>query len=419
MKKLNLVYAILCIVLFLVLFILTLLRQERPFWDEAYYLENVLILGELGFSKEFLMNYKGPAGPTYAVIHYVLNPITNLQAPYVRLVNVAFFLFSMIILYLTFQQIRQGNEKNIVLALSTLSIPTVYMIAGMALTEMFAAFFLSIFIYLLVYAFNKQKNSWILAISAGLSLSLAILARQPILLILLAFPLLFIDYQNRLRINQISKEFTIFLCVSFSVSLIIPILVFSIWQNIQPPSTITTGKGLAPKHLILALGYSALYVFFINPTFFNLKRDCSKKELTIGLLIIFLLNIFLLKVSYTPFATIIARIIPNSFIPTYSVVCGSLLTALGLFFLYYFMKKQFLTCDKMIIFLSLSFLLIIATSIKVTHQFSARYVAQAFPLLILAVNAGREKMNMADIVTLFLGGFLGILSLESYFVSDQ
>ncbi len=41
--------------------------------------------------------------------------------------------------------------------------------------------------------------------------------------------------------------------------------IFSFWGNIQPVSKARTGVGFEPKHLILALGYTALYVFFINP----------------------------------------------------------------------------------------------------------------------------------------------------------
>ena len=88
---------------------------------------------------------------------------------------------------------------------------------------------------------------------------------------------------------------------------------------------------------------------------------------------------------------------------------------MGLLFLYYFVKKQVLKGDKLITFLSFSFLLIVATSIKVTHQFSARYVAQAFPLILLAINTNRNKIKVIDIIMLIIGGVLGLISLENYF----
>lgn len=416
MKNLNIVYITFGAILFLVLTFITLMRHEVPFWDESYYLENILLLKELGFTKEFLINYKGPAGPTYAIIHYFLSPLTNLQAPYVRLVNILFLLFSIFILFLTTKLLNGKGIKNVAFALSALSIPTVYTIAGMALTEVFAVFFLSIFIYIIIYAYIENKNSWILAIIAGLSLSLGILGRQPILMILLALPLFFIDYNKGFKIGQKSKDFSVFLSIIFITSLIIPVTIFTVWGNIQPISQASTGAGLAPNHLVLALGYSALFVLFINPTFFNIKKDISNKlEFFAILLVSILLNIFLLEVSYTPFTTVISNIISDNHLPIYSIACGSILTSLGFLFLYYFIKKQILQGDRINIFLSIGFLLIIMTSIKVTHQFSARYVAQAFPLLLLAVNFKRDNIKVIDIITLIIGGILGIISLESYF----
>lgn len=418
MKKLNIIYVATGATLFLVLLLLTLLRQDVPFWDEAYYLENVQILKDLGFTIEFLINYKGPAGPTFALIHYLLSPLTNLQAPYVRLVNIMFLLFSIVLIYKITKRVNGKDSIRTALAISALSIPTVYTITGMALTEMFGVFFLLIFIYILINAYKENKNSWILALFAGLALSLAILSRQPILMILLALPIFVIDYDEGFKIDFKNKKFTIFICISFLSSLIIPLTIFSVWGNIQPASHAITGAGLAPKHLILALGYTALYVLFINPTFFNIKKDISNKsEFLLVSIVPVLANIFLLKVSIAPFATIISNLITNKYLELYSLVCGSLLTSLGLLFLYYFIKKQMLQSNKLIMFLSLAFLLIIATSVKVTHQFSARYVAQAFPLLILAVNYNREKIKIIDIITLIIGGLLGIISLESYFLN--
>ena len=237
MKKLSAIYIITAIILFCLLFIVTSLRYEAPFWDELYYLENIQILKDLGFTKNFLLQYKGPAGPTYALVHYILSPLTNLESPYVRLVNVVFLFFSMFLLYLTMKKINGEKANNLVFTLSTLAIPTIYTITGMALTEIFAIFFLSIYLYLLVSAYTENKHNWIYSIVAGLSLSLAILGRQPILVILAALPFFFIEYNNnKLKIEFKNTNFTIFLCVSFITSLIIPLAIFSLWGNIQPAS---------------------------------------------------------------------------------------------------------------------------------------------------------------------------------------
>ncbi len=394
------------------------MRQDLPFWDEAYYLENVNILNDLGFTKDFLIKYKGPAGPTYAVIHYCLNPITGFEVPGVRLVNLVFLAFTIYIICLTLKKLNRLNGNHFPFAITALSIPTVYTIAGMALTEMFAIFFLSIFIYLLVYVYFEMKYFWCLGIIAGFSLSFAILARQPILMVLFALPVFLFEKNIRFRINLPPKGFIYFLVLSSISASILPLMVFSIWGDIQPVSQAATGVGFAPKHLMLALGYSAIYSFFLNPSFFrvNNKEVNMVELLLIGLLTI-LLNIFLLKVSFIPFASLVSNILPEGLVMFYGLCCGCFLTTVGLLFVYYFLKAQLIEWDKINLFLSIGFLLIVATSIKVTHQFSPRYVSQAFPLILLAVNHKRRDIETFDILILLIGGILGIISLDSYFIS--
>ncbi|AZQ44573.1 ArnT family glycosyltransferase [Nonlabens ponticola] len=417
MKKQTIAYLAISIGLLIILFVVTMLRQQLPFWDEAYYLENLVLLENLGFTREFLLAYKGPAGPTYAWIHYILSPLTNLQTPYVRIVNTIFLALTVFVIYLTARTIDPSSKNNEVIALSAMSIPTVYTIAGMALTEMFSVFFLSVFIYLITYVYVKRKNLWILAVVAGIALSLAILGRQPLLMVLLALPIFFVSYEKKVILNQPFKRYGLFIGVTVLAALILPIFVFSIWGNIQPAAEASTGVGFEPKHLVLALGYSALHLCFINPTYFNFSKDISSWFELAGVLVVsVILNVFLLKVSFNPFAVIVSKILPEDLMSLYSIACGSLLASLGILFLYYFLKKQLTSYDKMSAFLSLGFLLIIATSIKVTHQFSARYVAQAFPLLILAAHYKREKLKTIHIITLVIGGILGMISLDNYFV---
>jgi putative Mn2+ efflux pump MntP len=116
-----------------------------------------------------------------------------------------------------------------------------------------------------------------------------------------------------------------------------------------------------------------------------------------------------------PFKTLVMSIFPSHILEVYRIISGSILSILGLSFLYFFIKTQYLKKDKLLLFFSIAFILIIATSLKVTHQFSARYVGQAFPLLVLAINMDRTRLNIISLVTLLIGCILGFITLESYF----
>jgi hypothetical protein len=418
MNKWVLKYSIVGVLLFFVLLFMTLIRQDVPFWDEAYYLENVDILNDLGFTKEFLINYKGPAGPTYALIHFVFQPFTHLKAPIVRLVNIVFLAGTIFLIWKILKKLNKTNKNNFSFAISAMSIPTIYTISGLALTEMFAIFFLLIFIYFLVLVYTEMKYNCAFGIIAGISLSLAILGRQPLLMVLFALPVFFIEIKNgMLRLLLPSKRFLSFIAIAFVTSLLFPVYIFGLWGNIQPVSQAVTGVGVQPVHLMLALGYSATYVFFINPSFFYMRDNSfNKYEFILVGLISALLNIFVLKVRFTPFASIVSHFLSNDSTVFYSVFCGFLLTFNGLIFFYFFVKKHIMNFDQLGLFFGLGFMLVVATSIKVTHQFSARYIVQAFPLILLSLNYRRNDINLFNLIMLIFGGIIGMLSLDSYFI---
>lgn len=409
-------YIVVSILIMLILIVGTLLRSQAPFWDEAYYLENVTLLNKLGFTEQFLIDYKGPAGPTFGVIHYFIQGITKLEAPIVRLVNILFLCGTLSILYKIFLNLNLSKFNSIVFALSSLAIPTIYTISGLVLTEIFATFFLAISLYFISNAYQNNKNNYWLALVAGLSFSFAILGRQPMLVLWLALPVLFIRKEKPFGFDFSKKEFLKFIVVTVSTSLILPLWVFYIWGNIQPASEAFTGVGLSATNLILAFGYAAIYTIFINHTYFDLKIDFSnKKELLLVFLISGLINVFFLRIEFAPFTSIISRFLPSPLVFYYKLCCGSVLSILGISFVYFFLKKQLKQKDKLSVFFLIGFFLIIATSVKVTHQFSARYVAQGFPLIILGLNMKRKNISWVSILMLLIGGVLGLLSLNSYF----
>jgi hypothetical protein len=414
--KTQKLYIIFSLIILVTLIVGTALRSQAPFWDEFYYLENVVILENLGFTEEFLVNYKGPAGPTYSIIHYFLKPITMLQAPMVRLVNIVFLIGTLLILYRIFLNLNKSRINSIVFALSSLAIPTIYTISGLALTEIFAIFFLTTSLFFITKSYQTNKNNYWLAIISGLSFSFAILGRQPILVLWLALPILFLKRESGVEFDFSKREFLKFIIVTVLFSLIFPLYVFCVWGNIQPASEAFTGVGLSPRNLILAFGYAAIFTFLINPNYFILKRAfLIKKELLLVIFISVLINFFILKIKFTPFKSILSNFLNDALFEFYEIGCGSFLSVVGISYIYFMVKKQLKEKNRLSVFFLMGFLLVIATSIKVTHQFSARYVAQAFPLLVVGLNINRQHVSVWSIVCLTLAGALGLLSLSSYF----
>ncbi len=412
----NNTYIITGIILLFSLMLFTVFQKKPPFWDETYYIENIINLNKFGFSKQYLIDYKGPAGPTYTLIHYLLQDITKLSAPLIRIPNIIFLIA---ILFYIKKIFNLNNTKNnsLVFAISSLSIANIYTISGLVLTEIFAVFFMTFTVYYLIKHYKNNKNNYILAVISGLSFSLAILGRQPIIVLWIALPFLFIKKGYLFKFDFSKKEFIKFLTVTLITSLIIPFYVFYLWGNIQPLSQASTGIGISIKNLVLAFAYAGIFTFFIKPNYFNfLLWKKNLYEFIIVLIISIFFNIFFLKIEFIPFNNIIINYLNPSLFPYYEIFCGNILSVVGFSFIYFFIKKNLLQKDPLTMFFAFGFLLIIGTSLKVTHQFSARYVAQAFPLMVLSIHiTKKENINYLSIVTLAIGGVLGIISLNSYY----
>ena len=412
----NNIYILFGIILLITLLIFTLLQTKPPFWDEAYYLENIINLNKFGFSKKFLIEYKGPAGPTYTLIHYLFQPITKLSVPLVRIVNIVFLLGILFNIKKTFDILNKTKSNSLIFTVSSLAIGTVYTISGFALTEVFGVFFMTFTIFQLVKYYKKNKNNYLLALLSGLSFSLAILGRQPLIVMWLALPLLFLKQGYLFKIDFERNEFLKFVIITVVSSLILPLYIFSIWGNFQPLSTQFTGIGISPINLILSFGYAAIFTFFIKPNYFKfLNKKINYYEFITVIAISFFLNFYILKIEFIPFNGIISNWFNDSLISYYKIFCGSFLAIVGLSFIYFFTKKNLLQKEPLTLFFAFGFLLIISTSFKVTHQFSPRYVVQAFPLIVLAVHSNEEQISWLSLITLTVGGVLGIVSLNSYY----
>jgi hypothetical protein len=385
-------------------------------------LTNVHLLHIYGFSTEYLKHHVGAAGPLYSVVHYFLEPFTKLQPPCLRFVNIVFLLGTIYLISSTLKLL--GYHKRY--SLYIMAIPMTYVIAGLALTEMPAIFFLSTGIFLVIKATRKSDfstSSILLLIAAGGCISLAIIGRQPYLAVVAAFPILFIDKKI-----DIKRIFSFLMFVT--ISLAMPLYIFYIWKGFVAPHEAAFFNGIAeegvsyqPRFFILCLAYYAIVFFFIAPGFFiapNFLVDDKKNIAVIWSVVLvctIAFNYYFRLIIFLPLFSVINKILPPGIIHAAQVLFGSTIIALAIVFvtrvIYKYYEKGY---SKYYLFYAVASIFVAFTCIKITGQFSSRYAAQAIPLLIPLGNYF-YKQNKFTIYTTAAGVLFGLISFLSYMLS--
>jgi hypothetical protein len=402
------------------LLVISVIRAPQvPIYDERIYLQTIEIFEQYGLSFSFLRNWEQPGGPLYAILHGSLAPLTHLDILRVRLLNISLFGLTI------FLTIRIGYLINltypVLWALCMVSIPMTWVLSGMALTEMPAVFFMTLAFFLLIWSINdfqsqdskendtKNTNNSITvkqilaAIIGGLALGIAITGRQTLLVTLAAVPILAINSRSRIKI----------LCFLLS-SLIIPVILFITWGGLLSPSLQDleiVGEGFSITHLILAYCYAGVITFILSPRFFSYRL---RTILIIAVLSILINSIFK-WIEFVPISTLSNQLIPDSIFPIYVQICSGLLVSLGTLYLASLFKNLINNRENLnYLFLGVATLFICFTALKITHQFSSRYVAQALPLFTLITEPYSEASYFKATRIVF-GSLLGVAILTSYY----
>ena len=398
------------------LFILQLIFRRVPFYDEDDYLLNVALLHQYGFGKSYLVNLIGSAGPLYSVVHFLFEPFTGLNAPYVRFVNTGFLAG---VTYITWLTLRILNFQNRFYAFYIMAIPMTYVIGGLALTEMPAIFFFSTSIYLIIKCMSPLPGKYVFfkLILAGICMSFAILGRQPFLLTLAALPVLFFHKENY-------KKNILQLAVTLLFSIALPCYVFIIWKGLVPTiesqlyvDIAHAGTSYRPDFFLLCVFYFAISMLFISPEF--LRPPPGKNVLLkwISFFIAIMAANFIFDwIELLPAKLWMEKVLSNQqLVHIFSILCGSAVIFLGMYFIICVFKNLYnLSFPKELIFFTAASLLVAAACVKITWGFSSRYAAQAIPMLVLAgsFTYKNSKYNLAGLI---IGVVLGLMSLFTYF----
>ena len=364
----------------------TLFNSHSFLFDEKLFPPNVELMDEYGFGKKFLVEMKDQApGPLYEFIHLPLKQITGLTARGLRAVNLTLFYGVIIALAFFYYKAQQQNlQQSVYSSLHILAIPTLWQVAGLALTEVPAMLFVTISFYFGILLLKKSselsKGQIILySITMGLTGGMAMLGRTPYLILVPAFlcVLLFQKYFLNQKID-FARSFLPFCLIS--LGMIIPI--FIVWGGLVPPLQPRVDGVIKPWHGLLAMAYTCVIGFILNP--------------------------------YIPMSTTVVKVFGLKFLLIYGFFISPLLATFGIYFLLccYHRGKENIA-DPVYLFAILITLAILASSAKISHQFSSRYVAQAAPFLVIIFTRidQEDKWKWARLI---IGMTMSFLSLNTY-----
>lgn len=401
------IYNTIAIISFSILTLYTLFNKREliNYTDETIYMSNVSRLEEYGLSKRFFIEYNGAAGPLYTFVHYVFKPLTGLKLPYTRYINIVFLI--LVILLLNYTYFLVNRAKHTSFAWQIMALPTTAITAGLALTELPAMFFLWLGIVCLLLF--EQKDSylakWVLLFAAAFLLGISMLGRQVYIVVLVPLFIYFIQ-------RKIEYRYLIFF---FITTLILPLSLFYMWGGLlatHDRAIIETQ--LAPNHVVLAFGYSFLFILFLEIEYLQIGFWIKQfKFLLIAFLVCITINIFLLKLDFLPNKALLFRIIPD---PEWQSRIGFLCSSVIIFMSAYFIMVFLINAwqqryNAFLLFCNTSFFLLLGTCIKIAHVFGSRYVFQAMPFLLFAF-PNRSPNNRYGYASLILGFLLGIISLH-------
>jgi uncharacterized membrane protein YuzA (DUF378 family) len=390
--------------LFLVLALTSILSPRGLTWDEPLQLAGARLLVSGGSLGDLLHAALPEApGPLFAVLHWMLYPLTHFNPHILRTVNLLLFLVAIVFEFQTLRALKVLSARP--LALATVAVPMVWVSAGMALTEMPAIAMMSVAVYLAADTLRRLDDgpSAILprAVLAGLFFSLAVLGRQ-VYLVLIVVPLAGALLEKRLR--------SAVLCF-VPIALAAPLFVFVTWGGLVRPSQQATIVGSGSLlDALLAVAYLAICVVILAPTWFASLRAWRMPALVA--ISVGAVNFLVIRVQFGPLGRLQGHL-PSPVRTAYPLIGGSALMVICVMFLmatYSNIRDRH--NDMQFIVIVGSTALMIATTAAISH-FSSQYVVTALPFLVLMLYP-YFRANRVTALRMIVGGAIGFASLASY-----
>ena len=345
------------------------------------------------------------AGPLYPAIHLMLSPITHLEPPAIRWVNFCCFLG--VVLLLARCKPVEPVAPRLLSGFTLLAVPFLWPAVGMALTELPALLFFTCFVLLFLRVINSDvvlsRGTFGLAFLAGLCLGAAILGRQTYLIVVPSLVVLMFWLRE--------KWWSVLICII--TSLAVCSWLFVLWHGLAPPHyyRITESSG-SFANLLLSLSYAAVATLFLNPAWLCRQRVTVW---IISTLCGFALSYFARNYEDPPAKSLLVHTFGNQFGLWIGFVVGCALAAIGVVWAWTTFKTFWRERrDPGQVFLLLSLGALVLTPMKMTAQFSSRYIVGCLGVLFLVVDAPL-KSSRYWAARMFVGSVLGMAILWTYF----
>jgi hypothetical protein len=244
-------------------------------------------------------------------------------------------------------------------------------------------------------------QSCLLGAGAGLLLAIAALGRQPYICGVVVAPLLATSLTRR----QIAP-----LLVFFMVALLPVCFVFAIWGGMVPPKAASLHRGFSVWYGFLSFGYASI-VYSLYETQWLRQRLVTK--LVILVLAVAVNGVFGFY-EITPLVSVMQRLLYGPLLTAYSRLCAGLLIGLALLFIAHLINAayEYRGNRKYLYLLVLAFVFLIVP-IKLTNEFSGRYILPAMPPLAAFAEL-QFLYSPWKVFRVLIGCVLGLLSLASY-----
>lgn len=379
---------------------------SHPIYDEAWFLATVDLLARDGFSLTFLREFPGAAGPTFTLVFAAVDSVFGLAFPWLRLVNVALLVATAALI----AQSLRGMRDVALTGTMLIVLPTTGVAAGLALTEMPAAFFAIMSIALLVHAMTAPRlAATVLSAAGGVALAAAILGRQNYLVLLPCLALAMRWTGGRPDRDDLCR---VTLAAAIAIALVAP--VFILWGGLVPPRTAWSTSGLAPDNVVRGAGYAGLILLLLAPAIYAplLRRS-------------WLAAIALAAIP-------LALMFGDRFVPLRAIMMalfgghGLTFIGWGAAYLLSFAALAFAACFTLHLWrhrhewltrmTGAAVLFGLLSNAKITHQFSSRYVVIIVPLLVLAAAPAVRITRWTPLQMTSAAG-ISLAALASYYFS--
>lgn len=401
-----------------ILFYVLVMRSPHHFiYDEGVYHETHRLFWEYGLSSNFVSKIPYGPGPTYIIVHALIERLFGLELPALRFVNYALLLALTVMLSCALAcGLRRGQEfapkSNPALIAAVFTVlPTVGVSAGMLLTEMPAAIFVGIFLLSLVCVIGNGPFTVARATAAvvcGLAIGAAILGRPNYLLVL---PCLMIlpRWQNGMP----NREDIVLVAIMVIAATLLIGPVFFIWGGIMPPSAAWMGTGIVPWHGILGAGYAGVITFIVAPDIFRIL--VLRKISLLVILVVAAVIVWGLGQNTVPMTSVLTSVGMEKYFSVIGFAFSLLIAIIGVSFLFSMANHLYrYRNDRFSLFFTCVSLLGIVANMKVTVQFSSRYVFVFLPFLFMGIS-NSIRVNWHFPLRLALSGCLSLATLASYY----